>query len=174
MSRIPKIIVVTGAESTGKSTLCEALSSYFGVPYVPELARGYIENLNRDYNYEDVVEIAKQQIREVDEKLNSDHPFIILDTWLIITKIWFEVVFKKVPDWLESHIEKTKIDLFLLCDIDLPWVADNVRENGGKKREKLHNIYLNELQKRNYKYQLVTGQNENRIEKAIRIIEEGR
>ncbi len=38
-----RIIVITGAESTGKSTLAENLAGHFSVPYIPEIAREYIE-----------------------------------------------------------------------------------------------------------------------------------
>ncbi len=54
-----KIIVITGAESTGKSTLTEALAKHFNVPYIPEIAREYIEKLPHKYNYRDVEIIAK-------------------------------------------------------------------------------------------------------------------
>ena len=164
----PKIIVITGAESTGKSTLTEALANYFNVPFIPEIAREYVESLNEKYNYHDVENIARKQVEQLNQLKNTNHPFIFVDTWLIITKIWFEVVFNKTPDWFASEIQHTKINLFLVCDTDLPWVSDPVRENGGEQRIILHNKYIENIRKYNYKYKVVSGNGEDRIKNALR------
>lgn len=168
----PKIIVITGAESTGKSTLCENLAVHFNVPFIPEIAREYVENLNEKYTYEDVEAIAKKQVEQLNQYKNSNFPFIFVDTWLMVTKIWFDVVFKKEPEWLQAEIEKTKIDLFLVCDIDLPWIADPVRENGGKKRKILHQKYIETISQFNFEFKIVTGKNEKRNSNAIEFINE--
>jgi NadR type nicotinamide-nucleotide adenylyltransferase len=172
LKKKPEIIVITGAESTGKSTLTEQLANHFNVPFIPEIAREYVENLSRKYNYEDVENIAKLQAGKLNELKNLDIPYIFCDTWLIITKVWFEVVFRKVPDWVEEEIRKTKIDLFLLCDTDLPWIADPVRENGGENRLKLQNIYKENIEKYSFSYKVVNGTNSERIENALKFIEE--
>jgi len=168
----PKIIVITGAESTGKSTLTERLASHFGVPYVPEIAREYVEGLNRKYNYIDVENIAKIQIEQFNKISNSDVPFIFLDTWLIVTKVWFEFVYNKIPGWLIKEIEKTKIDLFLVCDIDLPWIYDPVRENGGENRKILQNRYIENITSFNFGYKIVSGIGNERFYNAINILKE--
>lgn len=168
----PKIIVITGAESTGKTTLTEQLAAYFGVPYLPEIAREYVENLNGKYTFSDVEKIAKMQIEQFTKISKSNAPYIFIDTWLIVTKIWFEFVYKKVPNWLIFEIEKTNIDLFLVCDIDLPWVFDPVRENGGKNRKILHNKYIEEINNFNFNYKIVKGTNEKRHNNALRFLSE--
>ena len=167
MDKSPKIIVITGAESTGKSALTETLAKHFGVPFIPEIAREYIENLNRKYGYNDVEIIAKKQVDLLNRLSQSDQPFLFVDTWLIITKIWFEVVFNKVPEWIEKEIAETKIDLFLVCDTDLPWIPDPVRENGGKKREILQKKYIQQIENYNFNYKIVSGENEKRLENAL-------
>ena len=163
----PKIVVITGAESTGKSTLTEALARYFNVPFIPEIAREYVENLDSKYTFNDVENIARKQVEQLKELKKTNHPFIFVDTWLIITKIWFEVVFKKTPDWFNKEITQTKIDLFLICDTDLPWVADNVRENGGKQRNVLQKSYIENISKSNFKYKIVRGNGVNRFNNAL-------
>ncbi len=167
-----RIIVITGAESTGKSTLAENLAGHFSVPYIPEIAREYIEKLNRKYNYNDVQEIAKLQVEQLNKAIDSDFPFVFLDTWLIITKIWFEVVFKKEPEWLTNTIRKTAIDLFLICDTDIPWVPDSVRENGGEKRIFLHKKYIETINKFNFQHKIVKGENNVRLQNALIFINE--
>jgi NadR type nicotinamide-nucleotide adenylyltransferase len=166
----PKIIVITGAESTGKSTLTKALADHFNVPFVLETARDYVGNLDRKYNFQDVVNIAKTQIDALNKLKNSDYPYIFVDTWLIITKIWFEKVFNSTPDWIETEIHQTKVDLFLVCDIDLPWVYDPVRENGGEQRINLHKNYIKDLKEFNFNFRIVSGINDNRVQNALQYL----
>ena len=172
MKNKPKIIVITGAESTGKSTLTERLANHFEVPFIPEIAREYVENLNRKYTYSDVETIAKMQITRFNSILESDAPYIFVDTWLIVTKIWFEFVFKKIPDWLINEILKTKIDLFLVCDIDLPWIYDPVRENGGENRKILQEKYIENITEFNFDYKLISGIDDERFYRALNFLKE--
>jgi nicotinamide riboside kinase len=162
-------IVITGAESTGKSILSEKLANHFCAPWVPELARSYIEKLGRHYTYNDVEIIAQKQIEE-EKNIAPEIPLVFFDTWLIITKIWFEFVFGKSPDWLHRYIKTSNIGLFLLCDIDIPWEPDPVRENGGKTREILNEIYLTELEKYGFSYKIVTGNGIQRTQNAFTIV----
>ena len=163
-----KRIVVTGPESTGKTSLSQVLSQKIGGIWIPEYARFYIENLHRSYNYDDVVRIARHQIeQEAVIATRSGKGVIVYDTWLIITKVWFDLVFEKCPIWVIDHIRSTKIDLFLVCDTDLPWVPDSVRENGGEKRKHLFNLYCSEILSFNFSYEIVNGFGDERIENAM-------
>ena len=170
MSKQPKIIVITGAESTGKSTLAKALAKHCNIPFIPEYARNYIKNLNRAYNYEDIELIAQRQVEQLNSALKLNHDIIILDTWLFITKIWFEVLYQTYPGWLDEKIETTKIDLFLVCDTDLPWIDDPVRENGGAERNKLQKKYIREIRNHGYPYRIISGEGIARVQKAINYI----
>lgn len=162
-----KTIVITGAESTGKSVLTQWLASHFQVPFIPELARTYVENLHRKYNYSDIEKIAQMQIQELQELKKTDYPWIFADTWLIITKIWFEEVFGHYPDWLENEIRDTSIDLFLVCDTDLPWIPDPVRENGGERRLYLQKRYIESIEQYGFRHKIVSGQNDQRFRNAL-------
>jgi nicotinamide riboside kinase len=162
-------IVITGAESTGKSELAQQLAAHYNGLWIPELARMYIENLDRPYTYADIETIAKLQI-EAEQKLKSESSFVFFDTWLIITKVWFDFRFGHHPEWLHQAIVSSSIDLFLLCDIDLPWQFDPVRENGGENRKKLHQIYIEELENYGFKYQVVQGLGANRVQNALKSI----
>ena len=95
---------------------------------------------------------------------------MFIDTYLIIIKIWFIEIYNKYPQWIDEEIKKKYIDLYLICNIDLPWIKDEVRENDGLKRIYLHNRYINELEKLKLPYKLVNGQGENRLKMAVNII----
>lgn len=167
MENSTKIIVITGAESTGKSTLTKALANYFDVPYIPEIAREYVENLKHHYTYYDLEIIAKGQIEKYNLLTISNPRYLFIDTWLINTKVWFEEVYKKTPEWLLKALQEIEIDLYLVCDIDLPWVFDPVRENGGENRIRLQKKYLQNIQQLNSEFKIVSGKNEQRIQVAL-------
>ena len=164
-------IAITGPESTGKSMLTEQLATHYDTLWVPEYAREYIDKLDREYNQNDVLEIAKGQIRSEQEIYKKTTTALFCDTELIVTKIWSEVKYKNCNPWILQAINEHKYDLYLLCDIDLPWIEDPQRENPNQ-REYLFELYIKELTTRGFKYSIVSGMGEQRFENAIKIIED--
>jgi NadR type nicotinamide-nucleotide adenylyltransferase len=162
-----KKIVITGPESTGKSDLSKYLANYYNTFFIPEFARKYIENLNRKYTFNDVVEIAKQQIIDFKKEYSEENKYIFFDTGLIITKIWFEEVYGKIPSFLEEALLQIKVDLYLICYPDIEWKYDKVRENGGEKRNYLFKKYLQEIENQNVNYKIVKGVGLERYKNAI-------
>ena len=168
----PLKVVITGPESTGKSTLAESLANHYNTVFVPEYARNYVENLNRPYQYSDLEFIANKQVEDLAKHTPLANNILFLDTYLIITKVWFEVVYKKMPEWLDNAIRKSDIDLFLLCNTDIPWTPDGVRENGGEMREYLFHQYKKELEHYGFDYRIVGGLDEQRQKEAIVYIDD--
>ncbi|OFX21637.1 MAG: hypothetical protein A2041_08775 [Bacteroidetes bacterium GWA2_31_9b] len=166
-----KRIVIIGPESTGKTELSQFLSAHYNTVFVPEYAREYIENLPQHYTYFDIEHIARKQIELEATYLSKANHLLFYDTYLIITKVWFKVVYNKVPEWLEEVIKDLKIDLFLLCNTQLPWIPDKVRENGGEMREKLFYMYKSELEKNAFNYEVITGIGNDRFNNALFIVE---
>jgi NadR type nicotinamide-nucleotide adenylyltransferase len=160
-------IVITGPESTGKTTLAKQLAEYLNGIYIPEFAREYIEKLSRHYTYDDVDAIANKQLEQYQATMESSGQLYIFDTWLIITKVWFNWVFSKTPEWLDGKIRDCPVDVFLLCLPDLPWEADTVRENGGENRLKLLEEYRKELTQYGFTYVEICGNGEARLQSAI-------
>ena len=171
MSKKNYKIVLTGAESTGKTTLSKQLAEHYNTTWIPEFAREYIENMNRPYNYNDIVYIAQKQIKLVSEYEKKANKFLFIDTYLIITKIWFLWRFKKYPKWLDKYLSSGNIDLYLLCYNDLPWVPDPVRENPGKNRDKLYRDYLHEILFLKKRYEIIKGKGQERLLNAIQAID---
>ena len=155
-------IIITGPESSGKTTLCEQLSNHFNIPLTKEFARPYIDNLDRNYILGDLLSIAKEQLKS---ELNSQ----LFDTDLITIKIWSEYKYGSCDKWILDQIEKQRSEkrFYLLCSPDIPWEADNQRKNPND-RKKLFEIYKNELENLKHKYFIVDG--ENRLEKIIKKI----
>ena len=166
-----KKIVITGPESTGKTTLSESLALELDAEWIPEYARSYVENIGRPYTYEDIEIIAQFQIQQ-ETKISetTTKSIIVFDTWLIITKVWFEVVYGQSPKWLDNYIRTSQVDLFLVCAPDLPWIADPVRENGGEMRNILLERYSEEIKAYSFQYEVVKGIGDNRKQNAIDLL----
>lgn len=164
-------IAVVGPESTGKSELAQALAKHYQGEWIPEYAREYVEGLGRKYEYEDVCHIARKQIEEQAKYENNMLPgFVFFDTELIITKVWLDFCYKKRPEFLDIEMEKSFFDFYLLCDYDLKWIADSVREHGDD-RSYFFDLYQSEIQKTGISFTVVSGQNEIRTQNAILAID---
>lgn len=146
------------------------LADHFEAPYIPEFAREYIEGLDRPYNYKDVEIIARRQIADLANFKKNNCDIVLVDTYLIITKVWFEVVFDKYPGWIVDEIQKNNIDLYLLCAPDLPWIPDKVRENGGEKRNWLFKEYEKNLIEFKLPYEIIRGFEIDRFHSACNSI----
>ena len=150
---------IIGPESTGKSTLSAFLAHRYKGVLIPEYAREYMEHLapNYNYTYEDVVAIAQQQIQEMEQlhqTFSKKDIVIFFDTELIITKVWFEYKYGKVPDFLVRALHQYPMDTYLLCYPDMPWQPDPVRENPNI-REYLFDWYEREIHALNIPYYII-------------------
>ncbi|MCK9303290.1 MAG: ATP-binding protein [Bacteroidales bacterium] len=170
-----KIIVLTGPESTGKTTLGRQLAQrYNNGVFVPEYAREYVEKLqcvNRSYTYEDVETIAQHQVTnliEAQSRFTFDTQYVFVDTYLIITKIWFIHCYKSYPQWIDESLRHFHVNMVLLCKPDLPWKPDPVRENGDDEmRNVLYNEYLQEIKAFGFPYSEIGGVGEERLQNAL-------
>lgn len=163
-------VAIIGPESTGKTALARALASYFRVPWIPEYARSYVENLDEHYSFEDVCKIAKHQIKtEESLEKNDVLSWIFFDTDLIITKVWFDYCYHQVPDFVTERLEKKFFDIYLLCEPDLPWEEDPVREHGDD-RDFFFQWYKKEIQALGKPFIIVNGSGEERVQRAIRAL----
>lgn len=164
-------IAITGPESTGKTSLIRQLAELYDTVYVPEYAREYLEKNGMDYTANDVVKMAKGQI-ELEHQLRARaNQVLFADTELINYKIWLSHYGWEVPQWITEHIRKNRYDLYLLTDIDLPWVADGQRANPND-RELLFHRFQEELDAIEADYAIISGQGMLRLDNAISTIEE--
>jgi NadR type nicotinamide-nucleotide adenylyltransferase len=167
-----KKIAILGAESTGKSVLCEQLSKYYHTTFVPEYARTYFEQHDiNNYNTEDLETIAKNQLELEKEYYKKASNYLFCDTSLITVKIWSTHKFNKVPPYITKSIKSTDYDLYLISNNDVEWLPDPQRRNEDL-REHLFKWNKHELQKLNVEYKIIKGIGEDRLKCAISHIEE--
>ena len=183
METIKKVVVI-GPESTGKSTLCQRLAEHYNTLWVPEYAREYLEKNGTEYSYDDLLTIAKGQI-ELEEKATQQLAFItdhslltshfsplFIDTDMYVMKVWAEFVFNKCHNWILNRIAERNYDLYLLCNTDLPWIEDALREYPEKKiREKLFSLYKDLMINQATPWCIISGNYEERLKKAIQCVD---
>jgi NadR type nicotinamide-nucleotide adenylyltransferase len=160
-----KKIAITGPESTGKSAITELLAKFFYCPMLPEYARAYLEKLDRAYNFDDITEIAKAQA-QMEDKINNAAPFLFCDTDMLVCKIWQEYKYGTCDPWLENAFQTRHYDLFLLCNIDLAWEYDHLREHPDNRKE-LFDLYETALIKANKPYVIISGIGDIRLKLAV-------
>ncbi len=152
---------IIGPESTGKSSLARYLSRRYKGTYVPEYAREYVEEKgSTDVSYDELCEIARKQIEEIRNILKDGAQgteTVFFDTELIVTKVWFDYAFHRVPEWLEEALKAYPMDVYLLTKPDIPWVPDPARSNGSDEiRQELFLRYEAEIQALDIPYYIIT------------------
>lgn len=170
-----KKIVVIGPESTGKSTLCEQLSQHYNTIWCPEYAREYLLKQGTNYSFEDLAYIAKGQMRLEDDytaqALNLGCNPLFFDTDMYVMKVWCEFVFGKCHNFILDEIVSRSYDLYLLCNTDLPWVKDELREYPDlETREQLFKIYKDLLCNQSTPWVEIKGADSERLQSAIQTV----
>jgi nicotinamide riboside kinase len=163
-------ISITGPESTGKSWLTLQLAKHYQSNWVPEYARKYLEDIKRPYMYDDILVIAQNQFEEENSYLGNTG-LLFCDTDFCVTSIWCNVKYGKCHQWIKSKLEQNIYGLYLLCDIDLPWQYDPLREHP-EMRAELLGMYKSLLEEHKFNYRLVTGTGEERLQNAVRFVDE--
>lgn len=165
----PYRIAITGPESTGKSALCEQLALHFSEPYVSEYSRSYLAETNGVYDYNDILEISKGQYEKELSALKHANKFLFCDTDFLVSHIWAMVKYGKSHQWVEMMLDRHPYDFTLLCNIDIPWEFDPLRENP-LNREYLFKVFYNELSVRNLPFGVVNGTSNKRLTNAIQLL----
>jgi NadR type nicotinamide-nucleotide adenylyltransferase len=179
MQEIKKIVII-GPESTGKSTLSKQLAQHLETIWCPEYAREYLLKNGTNYTFDDLLIIAKGQLALEEEystkaiqhwKQKSQltpAAILIVDTNMYVMKVWCEYVFGKCHQLILNKIAESSPDLYLLTNIDLPWIKDELREYPDlKSREELFHIYKDILVNQTVPWSLVSGLHHERLQIAI-------
>ena len=167
-----KKIVIIGPESTGKSTLCEQLAAHYKTIWCPEFAREYLLQNGMDYTYDDLLKIAMGQL-ELEDALLSEakNDLYFIDTNMYVMKVWCEVAFEACHTWILKQIAERQYDLYFLCNIDLPWVPDELREYPDLVfRKKLYKMYKDLLVNSGSEWVEISGSHAERLGAAISAI----
>lgn len=192
-------VVAIGPESTGKSTLSELLARHYHTQWCPEYAREYLLKHGMNYSYDDLLFIAERQLELEDKFIESiagsyqsianeeifelqttnSEPrtaksrLLFIDTDMYVMKVWSEFVFGNCHKWILKQIANRKYDLYLLCNTDLPWIKDELREYPDlKTRDRLYHIYKDIMINQSTPWVDINGNSEERLQKSIKAIDQ--
>jgi NadR type nicotinamide-nucleotide adenylyltransferase len=141
----PRRVVLTGSESTGKTTLAARLAERYGAPWTPEAARVYVKSVGgAALGYEDVERIARVHIAAADEAERRARGLLILDTDLVSTLVYSRHYYGRCPAWVEREARARLADLYLLHHPDVPWLPDAARDRPCS-REQVHEEFRQAL-----------------------------
>jgi len=183
-------IVVIGPESTGKSTLCEKLAAHYNTNWVEEYAREFLLKNVTAYTPNDLLTIAKGQIENEEKAIqklatnnqqitpNTKHQtskqqttnpkLLFIDTDMYVMKVWSEFVFNNCDHFILNQIAERKYDCYLLCEPDIDWIKDELREYPDlKTREILFHHYKDLLVHQHSNWTCINGDYESRFQKAV-------
>lgn len=152
-------ICVTGPESTGKTTLARQLAELARTEWVPEASRIYAERVGRELLASDVSPIAREHLALADpaaERARARGGGLVLDTDLVSTVVYARHYYDTVPAWIERAERARRADLYLLCDVDVPWIADGVRDRP-TDREAMFDLFRRALERRRASVIVVRG-----------------
>ena len=165
-----EIVVITGPESCGKTTLAEQLSDRWSAPLVREVARDYLQD-KRSYQKSDLLSIAKLQYAMEKERAEQSTKKLVCDTDLLVILIWSEVKYGDCDPWIyETFEDCLNQNLctrhYFLCDSKIPWEPDRLRENSND-RDDLFAIYEKKLIAYKANYSVVKGEPQERLQQAL-------
>jgi NadR type nicotinamide-nucleotide adenylyltransferase len=168
-----KRICLHGPESTGKSTLGTRLAAHLGCEVVPEYGRAYCEAHGTDIGMAELVHIAQTQdaMNRAAAARAADLGacYVLFDTDPLITAVWAEMMFEERDAWFDDFTGTA--DLYLLLDIDLPFVDDGLRVYASIEQRRLFfGLCKAELDNRGVRYSRVSGVGEARFSAALAVI----
>lgn len=163
-------VVITGAESTGKTTLAQALADYYSEPWTEEFVRTYVDQLDRKLQPEDLEPIARGQLAAEDAPLKQADKMIIHDTNILSSIIYAEHYFNTKLDWVDQQFKERTYSIYLLCMPDIPWKADPGQRDNPLARSHLHQTFKRKLDSSKLPYLEIQGTSEQRLQQGVMII----
>jgi len=168
VASITRRIVLTGPESTGKTSLARELAGHLGVAWVPEFSRSYAELRRGLLTAADVEPIARGQLAAEEAAMAGPGP-IVLDTDLVSTAVYARHYYGESPAWIEAVIRRYPPSLYLLCQVDLPWVADAIRDRPAD-REAMEEVFRATLQNLGLEPVSIAGLGPDRLARVIEAV----
>ncbi len=134
-------LIVTGPESTGKTTLSRQLAAHFGGVWVPEYPRGYLEAAGRlavRADFRHFVDADRHLVRAAQQQARwpaGSEPVVVQDTGIEVLALWHGDKFGPPPTFLREAMTSRCPDVYILCRPDLPWVYDPLREDPHRREQ---------------------------------------
>jgi len=168
-SSTARVICLHGPESVGKSVIGAQLASRLDAELIHEYGRDYCDLHGTDLDMAGLIEIARVQTEWIAAARARAERFVIADTDALMTAVWADMMLGERDPWFDGFTDTA--DLYLLLDIDLPFVDDGLRLYGsGEDRRRFFDLCRAELERRGLRWALVSGSGEARLDNALAAI----
>lgn len=164
-------VVVTGSESTGKTVLARQLADHYRAELAPEFLRDFAMRLGRPLEFDDTMETARGQIALEDNHRAHARELLIQDTDLLSTVVYCNHYYGKSVEWITKAARDRRPDLYLLMEIDVPWVPDDVRDRENR-REEMQQLFRHAVAASGSPYAVIRGSWKARFASACDAIDE--
>ncbi len=158
-------IALLGGESTGKTTLAQALAKALNTAWVPEFGRTLWERQEGRLSFEDMALIGRTQVEHEVQMAQRAQGCLICDTTPLTTCLYSEWMFGRVDPALRAWAER-RYTLTLLCDTDIPFEQDGTRQQADFRLMQQAR-YRQELTARGIPFVVVSGSLEQRVAQAV-------
>lgn len=169
-------VTLIGGESSGKSTLAQALQLALDAQgvrntLVPEQLRSWCEHHGRAPMAQEQAERAQDQFLAIAAAAQAPTVDAVLaDTTALVVAAYSELYFDDRSLWPAAIEQQRAYDLTLLMGLDLPWVPDGLFRDGPALREATDALLRRELQAAGIAFQTLYGPLERRVQQALRAI----
>ena len=157
-----------GGESSGKTTLAQALAQRLGTAWVPEYGRQRWEEQGGTLVFDDLLQIAQTQLHHERALSRCAHRWLICDTSPLTTLLYSRDLFGRADPELK-RLATRRYDHVFLCAPDFPFVQDGTRRDDAFRQQQ-HDAYLHELGSRGIAYTMLHGAFEQRLAEAEKIL----
>ena len=169
-------IVLYGPESTGKTTLAKSLANVYNTTWVQEFARKYLQDKwdkkKEVCNLKDLLIIAKGQLELENKAVEKAKKFVFCDTNILVTKVWSETHFDGYcPPEIQSCVDIFQYEHYFLTSIDIPWKADDLRDQPNNRQEMFFH-YKKLLEKKKLSFTILKGTHNERMYQAQKTLTE--
>ena len=148
------------------------LGERFDTVATSEFSRVYADARGVPLDRHDVEAIAVGQIAMEDRLAReARHGIMVLDTDLFSTVVYGPHYYGTLQPWIERAALERRGDLYLLLDIDVPWVPDAIRDRG-EQRTHMHRLFQTMLERYGLPFVTIGGGWGERYERAVAGVQE--
>jgi HTH-type transcriptional regulator, transcriptional repressor of NAD biosynthesis genes len=154
-------VAILGGESSGKSSLAQALAGRFETSFVPEYGRELWVEREGKLVFSDLLRIAERQVELEEQAARASVRYLFCDTSPLTTLHYCRDLFGSADPKLE-RLAGRRYDLCVLCAPDFAFVQDGTRRTDEFRRHQ-HEFFRHALEQRGDPWLLAEGSTEERI-----------